>query len=499
MARFLARVFGACILPLFSMTAALAQQAATPPPKRVACVGDSITYGIGSDPGKSYPSQLQAQLGPGWLVGNFGVSGRTLLRKGDYPYWREQAFRQVLAGRPDVVVIMLGTNDTKPQNWRFHDEFYNDYRDMVRMFLALPGKPRVYVCRPCPVPEPGNYGINEAGILQEIPLIDRLSREEGVGVIDIHAALAPHPELLPDRVHPNTDGAAIIASTVAATLTGDLGAPASTGAVGKTAPKLPSALKLMPLGDSITFGYNGTNAGYRGPLYNLLSPIAPGLQFVGSSTEGVVTTLDSPLPKNQRHNEGHASYAIVDIARNLDGEDSKLFKIYGEANRDPNGGHWLTGESYTPAGSRSPVRRAAVYPDIITLMIGTNDNGAGPTTPPYEHAAVKRRLHDLLAKLTIMRPSCKVFLAKITPRGAASNVDDYNTIVAEEAAAFRAAGKSIYLVDLNTGFPVSTGLTEDGVHPNDVGFVWIAQKWYETIVSAYAAEDGAGLDRRAKP
>lgn len=221
--RLLLRVLATCIFPLFSITTAVAQQAASVTPKRVACVGDSITYGVGADPGKSYPNQLQALLGPGWLVGNFGVSGRTLLRKGDYPYWREQAFRRALTGRPDVVVIMLGTNDTKPQNWRFHDEFFTDYRDMVRMFLSLPGKPRVYVCRPCPVPEPGNFGINEAGVLQEIPLIDRLAREEGVSVIDIHAALAPHPEMLPDHVHPNTDGAAIMAQTVAAALTGDFG------------------------------------------------------------------------------------------------------------------------------------------------------------------------------------------------------------------------------------------------------------------------------------
>lgn len=78
-------------------------------------------------------------------------------------------------------------------------------------------------------------------------------------------------------------------------------------------------------------------------------------------------------------------------------------------------------------------------------------------------------------------------------------MDDYNTIVAEEAAAFGAAGKAVYLVDLNTGFPVSPGLTRDGVHPNDTGYVWMAQKWYEAIVSAYAPQSAGGLGRRAKP
>lgn len=191
------------------------QVSASPAPVRVACVGDSITFGAGAAPEKSYPSQLQALLGSGWQVGNFGVGGRTLLRKGDHPYWKEKAFLDAQKFQPNVVVIMLGTNDTKAPNWKFHDEFHNDYRDLVNTFRALPGKPKIYVCRPCPVPAPGNYGINEANVQREISIIDQLAREEGLQVIDIHAALQPHPELFVDRVHPNTAGAAIMAATVA--------------------------------------------------------------------------------------------------------------------------------------------------------------------------------------------------------------------------------------------------------------------------------------------
>jgi acyl-CoA thioesterase-1 len=71
-------------------------------PVRVACVGDSITQGAGTK-GRSYPSQLQKLLGDKWEVGNFGVSGRTLLRKGDFPYWNEKAYQNALAFKPDVV------------------------------------------------------------------------------------------------------------------------------------------------------------------------------------------------------------------------------------------------------------------------------------------------------------------------------------------------------------------------------------------------------------
>jgi len=85
-------------------------------PIRIACVGDSITQGAGAGEGKAYPSQLQELLGEKWKVGNFGVSGRTLLRKGDSSYWNERALLNAQDFKPDVVIIMLGTNDTKPQN-----------------------------------------------------------------------------------------------------------------------------------------------------------------------------------------------------------------------------------------------------------------------------------------------------------------------------------------------------------------------------------------------
>lgn len=189
-------------------------------PVRVACVGDSITEGAGASKGMSYPDQLQALLGPKWQVMNFGVGGRTLLKRGDHPYWHEKAFRNAQDFNPDVVIIMLGTNDTKPQNWTHHDDFYGDYKDLVETFKNLPGKPRVFICRPCPVPEPGNYGINETNIELEIPLINQVAAEENVDLIDMHAALAGKPELFADRVHPLDAGAAVMAQTAAAALTG---------------------------------------------------------------------------------------------------------------------------------------------------------------------------------------------------------------------------------------------------------------------------------------
>lgn len=189
-------------------------------PLRVACVGDSITQGVGAGKGKAYPTQLQEILGDGWVVGNFGVSGRTLLRKGDHPYWTEAAYQKALGFEPDAVIIMLGTNDTKPQNWEHKDGFEGDYRDLVKSFQALATKPRVYICRPVPVPGKGNFGINEASLQEQMPILDKLAKELGTGVIDMHAALADKPEHLPDRVHPNAEGAGEMAKAAAQVLTG---------------------------------------------------------------------------------------------------------------------------------------------------------------------------------------------------------------------------------------------------------------------------------------
>lgn len=189
-------------------------------PIKVACVGDSITQGIGALPGKSYPAQLQDLLGDGYEVGNFGASARTLLKKGDFPYWNEKKYQEALAMEPAIVVIMLGTNDTKPQNWKFEAEFAADYRELVKSFQSLKSKPKVFLCRPVPVPGKGNYDINEENILKQIPRIDAVARELGCGVIDMHAALEKYPEMLTDRVHPDTLGAGEMAKAAAKAIAG---------------------------------------------------------------------------------------------------------------------------------------------------------------------------------------------------------------------------------------------------------------------------------------
>ena len=171
----------------------------------------------------SYPAQLQRilqQFDPAWEVRNFGVSGATLLRRGDKPYIRETAYAGALACNPDIVIIKLGTNDSKPQNWQYKDDFVTDYGNMIDAFRALPSRPRVWVCKPVPA-FAVNFAIRPEVIRDEIlPLIDQISQEKDAPVIDLYTALLNSASLFPDAIHPNVEGAGLMAQTIAPFLLG---------------------------------------------------------------------------------------------------------------------------------------------------------------------------------------------------------------------------------------------------------------------------------------
>ncbi|MDP4210894.1 MAG: GDSL-type esterase/lipase family protein [Bacteroidota bacterium] len=187
---------------------------------RVACVGNSITYGAGIKDRdvNSYPAQLGKILGTEWDVKNFGVSGATLLRKGDRPYWKQAALKNAISFNPNVVIIKLGTNDSKPQNWKFKNEYFADYVAMIDTFKALPAKPMVFVCYPVPS-FPGNWGIRDSIIRVDIlPQVKKVAKKTSSKIIDLYAALSGHADLFPDKIHPNADGAGIMAKVISENL-----------------------------------------------------------------------------------------------------------------------------------------------------------------------------------------------------------------------------------------------------------------------------------------
>jgi len=186
---------------------------------RVACVGDSITKGVGAAGGQDYPSQLGRILGGEYTVANFGASGRTLQRRGPgKPYFGDKYFNRAVASRPDIVVIMLGTNDGKAAVKA--DVFLADVKAMVQAFTSLPSKPKVFLCTPIPVVG-DNYGISADVVNKQIvPLIRQAAKEMKLPLIDCYSPLVGKDSFIPDGVHPDGQGAAIVAKTIAAAIKG---------------------------------------------------------------------------------------------------------------------------------------------------------------------------------------------------------------------------------------------------------------------------------------
>ena len=134
-------------------------------------------------------------LGDSYWVKNFGVSARTMLNKGDHPYMNEPAYKNALAFNPNIVVIKLGTNDSKSFNWKYKADFMKDAQTMIDAFKGLPSQPKIYLCYPSKAYLTGD-GIND------------------LSVIDLHTAMDGMPELFPDRIHPNEKGAQVMAKAV---------------------------------------------------------------------------------------------------------------------------------------------------------------------------------------------------------------------------------------------------------------------------------------------
>ncbi len=183
---------------------------------RVACIGNSITFGAGikNRSRDSYPSVLARMLGDNYWVKNFGVSARTMLNKGDHPYMNEPAYKNALAFNPNIVVIKLGTNDSKSFNWKYKADFMKDAQNMINAFKGLPSQPKIYLCYPSKAYLTGG-GINDDIISKEIiPMIKKLAKKNDLSVIDLHTAMDGMPELFPDRIHPNEKGAQVMAKAV---------------------------------------------------------------------------------------------------------------------------------------------------------------------------------------------------------------------------------------------------------------------------------------------
>ena len=181
---------------------------------RIACVGNSITFGHGLPQREqdSYPAQLQALLGAGYEVGNFGVSSKTVIRTGADPYMATPQYQQALQSKPDLVFIKLGTNDSRLPYRNFIDSFLSDYKTLIQAFRSLPTQPRVVLLLPVASFLQDTSRQTDAAIRKYIlPRIRRVAFTEKLEVIDLYSLTVDQPGLFPDKLHPDSRGATLIA------------------------------------------------------------------------------------------------------------------------------------------------------------------------------------------------------------------------------------------------------------------------------------------------
>lgn len=199
---------------------------------KVACIGDSITYGARlEDRDKhSYPAQLQVLLGADYTVQNFGIGSCTLIRKGKPNVWTQ--LTKISEANPDIIIISLGTNDTCGMGtcgdrkcWEYKDEYEGDYRDLIDFLKELPSKPQIWICAPSPMvletPELSFERVEGLTVrkprLQElIGYVKKVAKDKNVGFIDLNTPFSHKPELFTEKdgVHPNRKGYYAIAELV---------------------------------------------------------------------------------------------------------------------------------------------------------------------------------------------------------------------------------------------------------------------------------------------
>lgn len=203
------------------------------------------------------------------------------------------------------------------------------------------------------------------------------------------------------------------------------------------AAKASGGVRIMPMGDSITYGQgSSTGGGYRLPLWNALRARGIKVTFVGSERTG-------PLINFDRANEGHPGWTIDQLAA----------KVVG----------WLR-----------------VYqPQIILLHIGTND-----FVKDIDPAHASARLSDLIDEITSTLPNAILIVAQIVPLPHSPALDAelaaYNQAIPAIVQSQVARGKHVQYVDMFDA--VSASMIPDGIHPNDQGYNRMANVWLNALL-----------------
>lgn len=208
-----------------------ADASANKPTVKVACVGDSITFGTNSrDPARdSYPRYLQELLGSAYSVEKYGAPSHSLIETDTPSFLLHSYFSESVSAKPDVVIVMLGTNDCRTQKWE--DSAYKDWTDparsqsfldsgekLISAYRAANPQVQIFLATPPVVPQDAWLGTDwtERIIRYGKPLIERLAKEQGCTLIDVFAFSEQHPELFAggDGLHPQNEQYAILAEGI---------------------------------------------------------------------------------------------------------------------------------------------------------------------------------------------------------------------------------------------------------------------------------------------
>lgn len=188
--------------------------------KVVACIGDSITYGAGLVLGtrmeQSYPAQLQKlfvndPMRKHWVVKNFGLNGASVVNGSRLSYTRLRVHKDALASQPDVVVIMLGTNDVFLN--ANHELFAISYLNLIRVYQNLSSDPNIYLALPLWM-SPTNVDFQGRNVTKYIHKIREVAKVTRLPIIDTYKPFDNRANLFVDGLHPTAIGYSLLANTV---------------------------------------------------------------------------------------------------------------------------------------------------------------------------------------------------------------------------------------------------------------------------------------------
>lgn len=185
-----------------------------PVPRRITCIGDSITEGSGCGSQKRWSTVLGEMLGSNYEVTNLGISARTLMDAGDHPFRKENNYKKALQMKPEYFFIALGTNDSKPHNWKNKEDFEKTYVSMIAELRKNNPKVKIFCLQAIPA-YPENHGIADKIIQGEVnPMIAKIAKANKCTLVDLYTPMIGKGHLVPDKVHPGAEGHAIMAKVL---------------------------------------------------------------------------------------------------------------------------------------------------------------------------------------------------------------------------------------------------------------------------------------------